>query len=207
MKSKNIPAIEELTSNKDLSSIDTEATDFLNQGFKSKTGRPPKMNFSDLIYCLELKRKYSCETWIGLYRCLEDKVKVYRSSLKLPTYANFLKSIKRLIFYLFRLITYQTKVNRQLFLKQDVRIAFVDSTPLSVCNIKRSSRHKTMNKIGNENNQKFKPNYSKSTMGWYYGYKLHLTCDWETKEVIDFQFSDSKLDDRQYLKEIIKKQR
>jgi len=45
--------------------------------------------------------------------------------------------------------------------------------------------------------------YSKSTMGWYYGFKLHLTTDFETNEVLDFQFSSSKLDDRKYLESIL----
>lgn len=46
--------------------------------------------------------------------------------------------------------------------------------------------------------------YSKSTTGWYYGSKLHLTTDFETNEVLDSKFSSSKLDDRKYLAEIMK---
>lgn len=44
--------------------------------------------------------------------------------------------------------------------KTPTGIYFVDSTPIEVCNVKRASQNKV-----------FK---SKSTMGWYFGFKLHL---------------------------------
>jgi len=213
LSSKNLAIVDENnTNNTNLTKlIDQEANNFLDNNFKAKTGRPAKMTFNQLIQCLELKRKYSNETWLGLYRCLLDKEKLKNKSeletngetneislklpTNLPTYANFLKSIKRLIFYLFQLIQYQTEINKQIFLKQQVRVAFVDSTPLPVCKTIRSSRHKTM---------KYFAQYSKSTTGWFYGLKLHLTCNFETKEVLDFNFSNAKLDDRKYLERIMK---
>jgi len=164
--------------------------EFLDQNFKAKTGRPVKLNFSDLIQCLDFKRKYACDTWIGLYRCLLDKSKIGEVKFSLPDYSNFLKSIKRLIFYLFYLIYYQTKINKETFFKKQFRIAFVDSTPVSVCKVIRSRRHKSMQDYAE---------YSKSTTGWFYGLKLHITCDFETRDVIDFMFSKAKLDDRKYL--------
>jgi len=193
MTNKNLPANIGLHFSSDLSSPEN-VDDYLNLLFKAKTGRPAKLDFTHLIYFVELKRKYSCETWLGLYRCILDKIRDNGLDINLPHYSNFLKSIKKLIFFLFRLNLYQTEINRQLFFKQQSRIAFVDSTPLSVCKVIRSSRHKTMEEYAE---------YSKSTTGWFYGLKLHLTTDWKTKEVLDFKFSNAKLDDRQYLKEIL----
>jgi hypothetical protein len=203
MTNKNTPADSGLVKNEVLSNsnYDSEADSFLDQQFKSKTGRPSKLSFSNLIKCLELKRKYACETWKGLYRCLVDKREIGELGFELPSYANFLKSIKKLIFYLFFLIHYQTTINRKIFLKQRVRIAFVDSTSLSVCHIKRSSRHKVMQDFDD-----CPPEYSKTTMGWFYGYKLHLITDYDSNYVLDFQFSNAKLDDRQYLKEKMEKE-
>lgn len=200
MTNKHTPANSDLIKSKVLSNLnfdsDFEADRFLSEQFKSKTGRPAKLSFSNLFDCLELKRKYACETWKGLYRCLLDKEKSGKLDFELPHYSNFLKSIKKLIFYLFFLIHYQTAINREIFFKQKVRIAFVDSTSLSVCHIKRSSRHKIMEEF-----ETCPPEYSKTTMGWFYGYKLHLITDYESNYVLDFQFSNAKLDDRQYLKE------
>ena len=194
MTNKHTPAGLDFVINSTLSNkySESEVDGFLNRNFKAKTGRPAKLNFTQLIHCLDLKRKYSCETWKGLYRCLWDKSESDSLNLNLPTYANFLKSIKKLIFYLSWLIQYQTNINRKTFLKSQARIAFVDSTSLPVYKLIRSSRHKTMKEFAE---------YSKSTTGWYYGFKLHLTIDYKTKNVISFQFSDSVLDDRKYLKQ------
>jgi len=97
--------------------------------FKAKTGRPAKMKFFDLMYCVELKRKYSYKTWLGLYRCLIDKERGGNGNgngngnlnFGLPNYANFLKSIKKFIKYLWFLINYQVSLNRKTFLKGALR--------------------------------------------------------------------------------------
>jgi len=35
----------------------------------------------------------------------------------------------------------------------------------------------------------------KSTMGWYFGFKLHLTCN-EREELVNFMFTKANVDDR-----------
>ena len=45
---------------------------------------------------------------------------------------------------------------------------FVDSTDLEVCHIKRAKWNKTFKGLAAK---------SKSTMGWFYGFKLHLICN------------------------------
>ncbi|MDD2814273.1 MAG: transposase [Thiotrichaceae bacterium] len=47
-------------------------------------------------------------------------------------------------------------------------IAFIDSTPLRVCDNLRISRHKTF---------KDDAERGKSSTGWFYGFKLHLLVD------------------------------
>nr|WP_317614804.1 transposase [Pedobacter suwonensis] len=44
-------------------------------------------------------------------------------------------------------------------------ISFVDSTPIRVCNNKRIKRNKVFKEIAE---------VGKSTMGWFYGFKLHI---------------------------------
>jgi hypothetical protein len=44
-------------------------------------------------------------------------------------------------------------------------IEFVDSTSIKVCHNLRINRHKTLVKL---------PCRGKGTMGWFYGFKLHL---------------------------------
>lgn len=65
-------------------------------------------------------------------------------------------------------------------------ITFVDSTKISVCHTKRIFNHKVFKGIAQR---------GKSTMGWFYGFKLHFVCN-EKGEIISFFFSSSNTDDR-----------
>lgn len=65
-------------------------------------------------------------------------------------------------------------------------ISFIDSTPLQVCHIKREKQHKVFKGIAEK---------SKSTMGWYFGFKLHLIIN-DKGEVLSFCFSKANVDDR-----------
>lgn len=65
-------------------------------------------------------------------------------------------------------------------------ISFVDSTCIPVCHNKRI-----------RNNKVFKDyaEIGKSTMGWYYGFKLHLICN-EKGELLNFMLTRANVDDR-----------
>jgi len=70
-------------------------------------------------------------------------------------------------------------------------ISFVDSTPLRVCRNKRIHNHKVFDGIASR---------GKSTMGFFYGFKLHLIVN-ENGQIIDFQITQANVDDRTPLKE------
>lgn len=65
-------------------------------------------------------------------------------------------------------------------------ISFVDSTKIRVCHNKRIYNHKVFKEI---------PKRGKSTMGWFYGFKLHFVCN-EKGEIISFYLSAGNTDDR-----------
>ena len=56
------------------------------------------------------------------------------------------------------------------------RISFVDSTPLRVCRNQRIHIHKTFKGIAQR---------GKCSMGWFFGFKLHLICN-EKGELLNF---------------------
>jgi hypothetical protein len=62
MTNKHNPAQLDCIVNSDLSSkyldINSEVDNILNNNFKVKTGRPSKLTFTQLLYCLNLKREY-----------------------------------------------------------------------------------------------------------------------------------------------------
>lgn len=72
-------------------------------------------------------------------------------------------------------------------------ISFVDSTPVRVCKnkrIKRIKRNKVFKDIAT---------VGKSTMGWFYGFKLHLIIN-DKGEVMSFCVTQANVDDRDLLK-------
>lgn len=65
-------------------------------------------------------------------------------------------------------------------------ISFVDSTPLRVCKNKRIFNHKVFKGIATR---------GKSTMGYFFGFKLHIIVN-EIGQIIDFQITQANVDDR-----------
>lgn len=65
-------------------------------------------------------------------------------------------------------------------------ISFVDSTPLRVCRNQRIHIHKVFKGIAQR---------GKCSMGWFFGFKLHLICN-EKGEILNFMITPGDVDDR-----------
>ena len=70
-------------------------------------------------------------------------------------------------------------------------ISFIDSTPLKVSHIKREKQHKVFEGIAEKTFR---------TMGWYFGFKLHLIVN-DKGEIVDFLITKANVDNRQPLKD------
>jgi len=70
-------------------------------------------------------------------------------------------------------------------------ISFVDSTPIRACGNKRITQNKVFRDIAT---------IGKSTMGWFYGFKLHIIIN-DRGELLDFVITQANVDDRAPLKE------
>ena len=75
-------------------------------------------------------------------------------------------------------------------LGQCTGISFIDSTPIRSCHIKREKQHKTFKEFARK---------GKSTLGWFYGFKLHLIIN-DKGELLDFLLTPGNVDDRAPLK-------
>ena len=69
-------------------------------------------------------------------------------------------------------------------------ISIIDSTPIVSCHIKRMHMHKTMRGLAA---------MGKCTMGWFYGFKLHLVIN-DKGEIIQWMLTPGNTDDRDPLK-------
>ena len=65
-------------------------------------------------------------------------------------------------------------------------ISFVDSTPLKVCHNRRIKRHRVFAGLAER---------GKTSMGWFFGFKLHLIVN-DQGEVLAFQLTPGNVDDR-----------
>jgi hypothetical protein len=69
-------------------------------------------------------------------------------------------------------------------------ISFIDSTPIRVCKPKRIRNNKVFKGIATN---------GKSTMGWFYGFKLHIIIN-DKGEILNFTIKQANVDDRTPLK-------
>lgn len=69
-------------------------------------------------------------------------------------------------------------------------ISFVDSTPVRVCKNKRIKNNKVFKDIAK---------VGKSTMGWFYAFKLHIIIN-DKGEILSFTITAANVDDREPLK-------
>ena len=70
-------------------------------------------------------------------------------------------------------------------------ISFVDSTVIRVCHQKRIGRNKVFKDLATR---------GKSTMGWFFGFKLHIIIN-DKGEIINFLITQANVDDRKPLKD------
>ncbi len=71
-------------------------------------------------------------------------------------------------------------------LKNSTGISFIDSTSIQVCKPKRMSRNKVFSRIAKK---------AKSTIGWFFGFKLHLIVT-EQGDLVAVKLTKANIDDR-----------
>jgi len=69
--------------------------------------------------------------------------------------------------------------------------SFIDSTVLRVCHIKRAQKHRVFKGIAAK---------AKSSMGWFFGFKLHLLIN-DVGELLAFRLTPGNVDDRRPIKD------
>ena len=73
-------------------------------------------------------------------------------------------------------------------------IAFIDATSLVVCHNRRIQSHKVFKQVARR---------GKTSVGWFYGFKLHLVVN-DRGELLAFQITPGNTDDRQPVPRLVK---
>jgi hypothetical protein len=109
----------------------------------------------------------------------------YRNLFKeLPCYERFV-ALKKYLFMLMTLLLH--------FLMGDkTGVYFADSTPIKVCHNKRTSKHKVFNGLAT---------IGKSSMGWFFGFKLHIIIN-DKGGIVGVRITGGNCDDRVALREM-----
>jgi hypothetical protein len=77
---------------------------------------------------------------------------------------------------------------------EDTGIYFIDSTILKTCHIKREKQHRVFRGIAKK---------AKSTIGWFFGFKLHLVIN-DKGEIMAFKLTAGNVDDRKPVPDLAK---
>ena len=75
---------------------------------------------------------------------------------------------------------------------EDTGLAFVDATSLVVCHNRRIHSHKVFKAVARR---------GKTSMGWFYGFKLHLVVN-DRGELLAFRITPGNVDDREPVPEL-----
>lgn len=130
---------------------------------KPRGGRPNKLRDSELLTLIiwNAITEMHSPTLIHLYRWIRDYHLGHgKTVLQLPSYSGFLAQIQRLKSKLQQLLA--------VTLQSAATLRFVDSTMLPVCRLVRADRHRVAKAVAA---------FGKNHQGWWYGFKLHVTCN------------------------------
>lgn len=111
----------------------------------------------------------------------------------LPHYDNMLTMQKQLLPFFIRFLGVLIAVNRAAFKSRKIRIMFIDASPLPVCVNKRIFNHKVTRKAARR---------GKSTMGSFFGFKLHILVD-DTGNLLGVTITPGNVDDRTQVKKLV----
>ncbi len=127
-----------------------------NRGARKPT-REPSLSTSEMMTIIILFHQSSCTNFKHFYHL---HLPLYHKDFpKMLSYQRFVELVSRTLNYFFILIQLICATSKK------TGIAYIDSTCISVCNNKRTSRHKVFKDLAK---------LGKSTMGWFFGFKLHL---------------------------------
>jgi IS5 family transposase len=104
----------------------------------------------------------------------------------LLSYSRFIEQKKRITMPMFFFMMSLPKTKTGIY--------FVDSTTIKVCHIKREKQHKVFSGLAKK---------SKPTMGWFFGFKLHILIN-TIGEIMALKFTKANVDDRQPVDDLTK---
>lgn len=145
-------------------------------------GRPRDLSLSEAATICLIKSSYAIQPLYQLHNLLKDR---FSSDFKLPVYKNFVETMNGDTPSFLILIQILLSMRN----KRAGIIKLTDSTPIPVCKNIRIQSHKVMKRIATR---------FKTTIGYFYGLKLHVISD-ENGNLLKLIFTTANADDRKAL--------
>lgn len=143
-----------------------------------KNGIRSKLSMSEVMTILLWYHSSGYRTFKDFYTKYVS-VNLKQAFPKLVSYNRFIELVPATLIPLSAFLQMKRLVNSD-------TISFVDSTKIAVCNNKRIDRNRTFKELAKR---------GKSTMGWFYGFKLHIVVN-EKGELVGAKISQGNVDDR-----------
>lgn len=148
------------------------------EGNSKKSKINSKLAMSEIMTIVVYYHNYGNRTFKDFYlKSVSKNLKKYFPNL--VSYNRFVELISTVLLPL----TIFLKLKR---LIKSNNITFIDSTKIKVCHNKRITRNKTFENVAT---------VGKSTMGWFFGFKLHIAIN-EKGELVGVNMSKGNIDDR-----------
>ncbi len=165
---------------------DIEKSNNVNKiGYSKKRGTPPRLSLSEILTIIVAYHSSGFKNFKRYYFYLLEQLK--SDFPNIVSYNRFLEiksmALVPLIGYLYSRFGNPTEAN------------FVDSTKIQVCKNKRISRNKVFKGLGK---------IGKSTMGWFFGFKLHIVVN-QNGELLNIIITKGNVDDRTPVQKLFKR--
>lgn len=143
--------------------------------------RTGMLSTSEIVWIILLFQEsgFACFKWYYDNKVLTEYRCYFR---QLPSYNRFTELMPNSLLVLLRLFNYLTYLNR----RNSIGIEYIDSTKIGVCHNKRIRSNKVFSGVAE---------IGKSTMGWFFGFKLHITCD-TSGNLTGMSITKGNVDDR-----------
>lgn len=145
---------------------------------KRRPTRTPKLQVSEIMVIILLFQQSPAKNFKFFY---QSYLQLYRDDFpNLPSYTRFVELQQRCLGHFHALLMVLCAFAKR------TGISYIDSTCIPVCHNKRTSRHKVFKDFAA---------LGKSTMGWFFGFKLHLIIN-EKGELLAVDLTPGNKDDR-----------
>lgn len=149
-----------------------------------KPTRTPCLHISEMMCIILLFHQSPAKNFKFFYT---SYLQLYKSEFPtLPSYNRFVELQQRCLGHFHALLTILCAIAKQ------TGINYVDSTYIPVCHSKRIYRHKVFNDLAR---------LGKGSMGWFFGFKLHLIIN-EKGELLSVKLTPGNVDDRKPLRQM-----